>query len=95
MDRASISKQDQKLSHKYATDIPNEIVEEQTKKVPNLLFLGFAGISILASAVLTFGTRKRVLGNFVGLWVPTVLLLGLYNKVVKVEDEILENVVTH
>ena len=28
-------------------------------------------------------------GIFVGLWAPTIMILGLYNKMVKVEDEVL------
>ena len=90
----TISKQDKKLSSKYKTEVPNEMVEEQTKKIPNLVFMGAAGISMIASAILTLRNRPAF-GTFVGLWVPSILLLGLYNKMVKVEDEVLENVVTH
>lgn len=88
--RPTISKRDEKLSRKYATELPNEIVEERTKRIPNLLFLALAGASVAGSAILTFGTKKREMGNFVGLWAPTLLLLGLYNKIVKVEDELLD-----
>lgn len=84
-----INNQDQKMSNRYKSEVPNEMIEEQTKKIPNLLFLTLAGLGILSSAALTFGTNKKVLGNFVGLWVPTFLILGLYNKIVKVEDELL------
>lgn len=81
--------QKNKMSARYAADLPNEVVEQQTKKVPNLLFLGLAGLSMLGSAGLTFGTQKKTLGNFVGLWVPTLLMFGIYNKIVKLEDELL------
>ncbi len=86
----TISHQDQKLSSQYKTEIPNEIVEEQTKKIPNLFFLGLAALGIVGSAALTL-SKRRELGNFVGLWVPTFLTLGLYNKLVKVEEELLRN----
>ncbi|MBC7419220.1 MAG: hypothetical protein H7328_00695 [Bdellovibrio sp.] len=87
----NISDQEKKLSSQYKTEIPNEIIEEQTKKIPNLFFFALAGVSIAASAALTFTTEKKTLGNFVGLWAPTILLLGVYNKLVKVEHEILRN----
>jgi hypothetical protein len=85
-----ISNRDEKLSSKYPTELPNEVVEEQTKKVPNLVFLGLALGSIAGSAFLTFAKSKTHLGNFVGLWAPTFLLLGVYNKMVKIEDELIE-----
>jgi hypothetical protein len=90
MVNSTISNQDKKLSQHYPTEVPNEIVEEQTKKIPNLLFLGLAGASIGVSAYLTFAQKRETLGNFVGLWVPTIMLLGIYNKLVKIEDEVLE-----
>lgn len=57
-------------------------IEEQTAKLPSDTFLWAAGVSIAASAAL------QVMGNskasvFVGQWAPTLLILGLYNKLVK------------
>jgi hypothetical protein len=83
------SAQDLKLSKKYPSEIPNEMIENQTKKIPNLAFLAFAGAAIGTSAILTWKSNKKTLGNFVGLWAPTIMILGLYNKMVKVEDEVL------
>lgn len=85
-----ISQQDKKMSGRFKTEAPNEMIEEQIKKIPNLLFLGFALAGMVVSATLTM-RNKKTLGNFVGLWVPTILTFGLYNKLVKVEDEILRN----
>lgn len=76
------------MSTKYPQDRPNEIVEEQTKKIPNLVFLGAAGLSIAGSLTLIL-TGKEKFANFVGLWAPTIMLLGVYNKIVKLEDEVL------
>jgi len=58
-------------------------IEDQTARLPSDLFLWAAVGSIVGS--LTF----RMLGrdntsNFVGQWAPTFLILGLYNKLVKV-----------
>ncbi len=90
MSSESVSQRDKKMSGKYRSELPNEIIEEQTKKIPNLVFLGFALASMAASAVLT-ARKQKVMGNFVGLWAPAILSFGLYNKLVKVEDELLRN----
>ncbi len=58
-------------------------IEQQTAKLPSDLFLWAAGASILASLALKIGKRERD-SEFVGLWAPTFLLLGVYNKIVKV-----------
>ena len=59
-------------------------IEEQTSKLPSDLFLWIAGGAILGS--LTFKLfGKNGVANFIGEWVPTVLILGLYNKIVKLE----------
>jgi hypothetical protein len=58
-------------------------IEEQTAKLPSDLFLWAAGASILGSLFLQInGQRERSV--FVGQWAPTFLILGLYNKLVKV-----------
>jgi hypothetical protein len=63
------------------------VVEKQTKKIPSIGFLSFAVGSMVASATLQ-ALRKRELSNFVGLWAPSILIMGLYNKLVKVEEEV-------
>jgi hypothetical protein len=58
-------------------------IERQTSRIPSDVFLWGGVAAIAASAgLMIFG--KRQAANFVGQWVPTVLLLGLYNKLVKV-----------
>jgi len=57
-------------------------IEQQTAKLPSDLFLWTAVGSIAAS--LTFNiSGKRHAALFVGQWAPTFLLLGIYNKLVK------------
>ena len=58
-------------------------IEEQTAKIPSDWFLWAAGGSVLSSLMLQV-MGKREESNFVGQWAPTFLLLGLYNKIVKV-----------
>ncbi len=90
MSSESFSQRDKKISGKYRSELPNEIIEEQTKKIPNLVFLGLALASMAASAALT-ARKQKVLGNFVGLWASAILSFGLYNKLVKMEDELLRD----
>jgi hypothetical protein len=63
-------------------DRGTETVESQTAKVPSLAFLGLALGSMAVSAALVLTGRKQ-LGNFVGQWAPSILILGLYNKIAK------------
>jgi hypothetical protein len=58
-------------------------IEQQTAKLPSDLFLWLAAGSIATSATMKImGRDKDAL--FVGQWAPTFLILGLYNKIVKV-----------
>lgn len=68
-------------------------IEKQTSKLPSDTFLWAAVISIGASLVmqamggqgrmLDQGSKMRERSLFVGQWAPTFLILGLYNKLVK------------
>jgi len=59
------------------------MIEEQTAKLPSDLFLWAAGASIAGSLTLQCMGRQHA-SLFVGQWAPTFLILGLYNKLVKV-----------
>lgn len=70
------------------------IIEQQTSRVPSMTYLVLALGSIALSAGLAasaqpqrrFGFSKRLeLANFVGQWAPTLLAIGIYNKLVKIE----------
>ncbi len=58
-------------------------IEQQTAKLPSDTFLWLATGSIAASATLKIMGRDND-ALFVGQWAPTFLILGLYNKIVKV-----------
>lgn len=59
-------------------------IEEQTAKIPSDIFLWAALGSIAISlAYKLAGKNDKAL--FVGQWPPTFLILGLYNKFVKLE----------
>jgi hypothetical protein len=59
-------------------------IEEQTAKLPSDLFLwtgiGFMGLSL---ALQLAGQKKT--SNFIGHWPTAILIMGLYNKLVKLE----------
>jgi hypothetical protein len=57
-------------------------IEQQTAKLPSDTFLWAAMGSIAGSLVmLAMGQEKKA--NFIGQWAPTLLILGLHNKMVK------------
>ena len=58
-------------------------IEKQTSRVPSDVFLWGAVGSMGVSLVLALTQRGKA-ATFVGQWVPTLLLLGVYNKIVKV-----------
>jgi hypothetical protein len=57
-------------------------IEQQTAKLPSdtWLWAAFGSIGVSLFFQITGDERKA---NFVGHWAPTFLLLGLYNKLVK------------
>jgi hypothetical protein len=57
-------------------------IEQQTAKLPSDLFLWGAGASIAGALTLRLLDREKD-SQFVGQWAPTLLILGLYNKLVK------------
>jgi hypothetical protein len=59
-------------------------IEQQTAKLPSDIFLWAALGAIAASAVLKV-MKKDKDALFVGQWPAPFLLLGLYNKLVKIE----------
>ena len=61
---------------------PARAIEKQTAKLPSDLFLWGAGASIAGSLGLRLMDREKD-SQFVGQWAPTLLILGLYNKMVK------------
>jgi hypothetical protein len=59
-------------------------IEEQTAKLPSDLFLWAALGSMAVSASLKIAGRNHT-ALFVGQWAPSFLILGLYNKLVKLQ----------
>jgi hypothetical protein len=61
-------------------------LEEQTSKLPSDVWLWASIASMVASFGLQLSGNKKTkaVSNFIGQWAPTLLILGLYNKLVKV-----------
>ncbi len=59
-----------------------EAIEEQTAKIPSDAWLWVALGSMAASLTLK-ALKKDDISIFIGLWAPSLLLFGIYNKLVK------------
>jgi len=59
-------------------------IEYYTSQVPSGTYLSLAVGSLGLSLTLRLLGQKHA-ATFVGQWVPTILILGLYNKIVKLE----------
>ena len=60
-------------------------IEEQTAKIPSDVFLWAAFGSMAVSLTLKFFKKQQHTALFVGQWAAPFLLLGVYNKLVKLE----------
>jgi hypothetical protein len=59
-------------------------IETQTAKVPSDIFL-WAGLGVLAAGAILQVVKAKHIGLYVGQWAAPLLIMGLYNKVVKLE----------
>lgn len=60
------------------------MIEEQTAKVPSDVFL-WAALGSMATSLTLKLLNEDESALFVGQWAPSFLLLGIYNKIVKLE----------
>jgi hypothetical protein len=72
------------LAGKYSNQFPEAIhrVEETTSKLPPSGYLALALGSMAISAGLALIPSRKTAATFVGLWVPSLLLMGIYTKLV-------------
>jgi hypothetical protein len=77
--RGKISESVEQLKHGEVS----KAIETQAVRIPAVFFLGCA-IGAMAGSLGLEMTGRKQLGNFVGQWVPTFLILGLYNKLTKI-----------
>jgi len=67
---------------RQAEDTVTKSVESHTAAIPSIAFLSLAVGSMAISLALMMAGRRQA-ANFVGQWAPTILIMGLYNKLVK------------
>jgi len=67
-----------------AEDEFTKSIEHYTASIPSSAYLGIALVA-MAFSLVSQVTGKGKWGNFIAQWVPTWLILGLYNKLVKQE----------
>lgn len=83
MERMGRTKNQHDEIEEHSEGVIARTIEEQTAKLPSDVFLWAAGASIVGSLTLkTMGKDQDAL--FVGQWAAPFLLLGVYNKIVKV-----------
>lgn len=70
-------------ARQHSEGVVARTIEDQTAKLPSDVFLWAAIGSIGGSLFLKMSGRHQD-ALFVGQWAPTFLILGLYNKIVKV-----------
>jgi hypothetical protein len=58
-------------------------IEKQTSKIPSDVFL-WAAVGSMAASLVLQSANKSERSLFIGQWAPTLLIFGLYNKLVKV-----------
>jgi hypothetical protein len=58
------------------------LIEQQTAKVPSHVFL-FVAFCAMGSSLALELARRRNASRFVGMWVAPLLVMGVYNKLVK------------
>jgi hypothetical protein len=57
-------------------------IEQQTAKLPSDTFL-WAAVGAITTSLTLQVMGKQHASQFIGQWAPTLLILGLYNKLVK------------
>jgi hypothetical protein len=72
-----------KMNENHLEGKLTKAIEKQTAKIPSGFYLALALGSMAIAATFATSVKRKDLANFVGLWAPSFLMLGLYNKIVK------------
>lgn len=84
---ASISVQEPHTSapvrrNEHREDSLTRVIEQQAAKIPSAFFLISALGALGLSVAFELAGKPRA-SRFVGIWAPTLLITGVYNKLVK------------
>ncbi len=69
-------------TREYSEGKVAKTIEQRTRKLPSDTFLWAAGGAIAASLAFKLAKKDNI-SLFVGEWAPVFLILGVYNKIVK------------
>jgi hypothetical protein len=67
----------------HAEGTITRLIEQQAAKIPSDVFL-FLALSSMGLSLALELTGKENQSRFVGMWAPTLLTMGVYNKLVKI-----------
>ena len=67
-----------------AEDAVTKSIERQTARIPSGAMLALA-LGAMGVATVSQLSGRGKWGNFIAQWVPTILIMGVYNKLVKLE----------
>lgn len=59
-------------------------LEKETAKIPSDIYL-WAAVGTMAFSLGLFLSKQKHASMFFGQWAPSLLIIGLYNKLVKLE----------
>jgi hypothetical protein len=79
-DRTTATSHNGKPEHREGPVARN--IEEQTAKLPSDVYL-WASVGCMATAAILQIARQKHASLFFGQWVAPILIMGLYNKIVK------------
>jgi hypothetical protein len=66
----------------HAESSLTRLMEQQTAKIPSHVFL-FAALGSMGISLAFEVAGNERMSRFVGMWAPTLMMAGLYNKIVK------------
>lgn len=66
----------------HAEGLLARLIEQQTARLPSDFFLWCSLGAMGASVYLRLTDRKEI-SQYVGMWAPSFLIMGVYNKMVK------------
>lgn len=70
------------LREEHSEGTLTRLIEQQTAKIPSSAFL-VAGLGAMTASLVFELTGRQRWSRFVGMWAPTLLIVGVYNKMVK------------
>ncbi len=66
----------------HAESSLTRLMEQQTAKIPSHYFL-FAAIASMGVSIAFEAAGNERMSRFTGMWAPTLMIAGVYNKLVK------------